>query len=68
MTVSIAIYAEETCLAHLICSALVPNTLARSYLVIYGVVVRLSVAIFLLLMLLTVLAPLGWSPLVTMLF
>lgn len=31
---------------YLICSALTPSTLARSYLVIYGVVVRFSLAIF----------------------
>lgn len=35
--------------AYLICNALVPNTLARSYLVIYGVVVLFSFGIRLLL-------------------
>ena len=43
-------YSSDQCLAgatHLICSALVPSTLALSYLVMYGVVVRLSSGIFL---------------------
>jgi hypothetical protein len=60
--------ASRICLAHLICNALVPNTLARSYLVMYGVVVLFSVEIFLLLTLLTVLVPPPCSPLVTILF
>lgn len=38
---------ENTPPPHLICNALVPNTLARSYFVIYGVVLRFSFEIFL---------------------
>jgi hypothetical protein len=34
------------CWTHLICKALVPRTRARSYLVMYGVVLRSSVGIF----------------------
>ena len=40
--------------SYLICSALVPNTLARSYLVIYGVVVLFSLGTFLFLIPFTV--------------
>ena len=41
---SLHLHAEKT---HLICSARVPSTRARSYLVMYGVVVRCSLGTFL---------------------
>lgn len=53
---------------NLICNALVPRTLALSYLVIYGVVLRLSSGIFLSFSLVGFFWPAFASPVTTFLF